>query len=69
MKTKSTRILLIVLLAISCVKNESPKTIDVSKNWRFSADEKNIDISENWEAVDFDDSQWKTIDTGIKWEE
>ncbi len=57
-----------LLMAASCVKNDSPKTIDLTKNWRFSPDEKNIGMSEKWYAVDFDDSKWNTIDAGKDWE-
>ncbi len=68
MKTKTALILVIVLLAISCVKNDSPKTIDLTTNWKFSPDEKNIGMSEKWYASNFDDSQWDTIEAGKDWE-
>ncbi len=51
------------------MKNDSPETIDILKNWRFSPDEYNIGKSENWQAIDYDDSQWDKLDAGIKWEE
>jgi hypothetical protein len=62
-------ILLILILTTSCVKNDSPKNIDLEKNWRFSPDEKNIGKSEKWYSVNFDDSQWAMIDAGKRWED
>ena len=69
MKTKLSLLLFILTLTIACVKNDSPITIDLSKEWRFSPDENNIGISEKWYAVNFDDSQWDTLDAGKKWED
>ena len=66
-KTKLSIILLILVITISCVKNESPETIDISKNWKFAPDENNIGTSEKWQTIDFDDSKWNTIDAGKKW--
>jgi len=64
MKTKLSIILLILTLTISCVKNDSPETIDLVKNWRFSPDENNIGIPEKWFSLNFDDIHWDTIDAG-----
>ncbi len=69
MKIKLSLLLFIFTMTLSCVKNNSQKTIDISKKWRFSADEKNIGISEKWYSVDFDDSQWTILDAGKKWED
>jgi len=68
MKQKLVFILLMLAITISCVKNDSPKTIDLTTNWKFSPDEKYIGVSEDWYAVNFDDSQWNTIDAGKRWE-
>ena len=57
MKLKLSIILIILAITISCVKNDSPNTIGLSKNWKFSPDEKNIGMSDKWYAIDFDDSQ------------
>jgi hypothetical protein len=54
---------------MSCDKNSSPKTIDLSKSWMFSPDENNIGVSEKWYTMSFDDSQWDILDAGKKWEE
>ena len=62
-------ILLAFILTTSCAKNDSLKTIDLEKNWRFSPDEKNIGKSEKWYAVDFDDSNWAVLDAGKRWED
>jgi len=69
MKTKVSLLLFILTLAISCRDNPSPETIDISKNWRFSPDEKNIGTSEKWSAESFNDSQWAILDAGKKWED
>jgi len=69
MKTKLSLLLFILTFTISCVKNDSTKTIDISKKWQFSPDENNVGMSEKWYAVNFDDSLWDTLDAGIRWEE
>ena len=69
MKTKLSLILFILTLTMSCIKTDSPQTIDLLKNWRFSPDENNIGISEKWYTINFDDSQWDTLDAGKRWEE
>jgi hypothetical protein len=51
----------------SAIKTD--KNIDLSKEWRFSPDENDIGTREKWFATNFDDSQWKLLDAGIKWEE
>jgi len=47
---------------------ESSETIDLSKNWRFSPDEKNVGFSGKWYSVSYNDSQWDQIDAGESWE-
>ena len=71
MKTekKLSFFLFILTLTMSCVNNDSSETIDLSKNWQFSPDEKNIGITEKWYAVDFNDSHWDKLDAGKRWEE
>jgi hypothetical protein len=56
-------------LTSSCVKNDFPKTIDLTTNWQFSPDEKSIGMSDKCCSIDFDDSKWNTIDAGERWEE
>ncbi|NOX65944.1 MAG: hypothetical protein GXO85_09145, partial [Chlorobi bacterium] len=46
------------------MKNDSPETIDLTTNWKFSPDEKSIGMSDKWYSIDFDDTQWNTIDAG-----
>jgi hypothetical protein len=62
-------IFLLFIFTTSCVKNSLPETIDLEKNWRFSADENNIGKSEKWYAIDFDDSKWAVLDAGQRWED
>ena len=68
-KTKLSIILLMLAITVSCVKNDSPKTIDLSKNWHFSPDEKNVGISEEWFSHNFDDTKWDILDAGTIWED
>jgi len=44
-----------LMLTVSCMKHNSPKTIDLTKDWRFSPDENNIGISEKWYAIRLND--------------
>ena len=69
MKLKLSLLLFIITLTLSCVKNESPETIDISKSWKFAPDESNKALDEEWFATTFDDSKWNTINAGTKWEE
>ncbi len=69
MEAKLRTILLILAITISCVKNDSPKTIDLSKNWKFAPDKESIGMSDKWYSIDFDDSKWNPIDAGERWEE
>jgi len=69
MKSKLTLLLFILTLVLSCVEDHSPRTIDISKNWHFSPDKNNTGIYEKWYAVSFDDSQWRILDTGKRWED
>ncbi len=42
--------------------------IDIEKDWKFGLDPKNIGISEEWYLPKFDDSDWKPIQAGLRWE-
>ena len=66
--TKLSFIIFILTLVVSCVKINLPETIDLTTSWKFAPDEKNIGMSEKWFSVNFDDSQWNTIDAGKSWE-
>jgi hypothetical protein len=69
MKMKLALIILILTVSLSCVNSNTQKTIDLSKNWKFSPDRDNTGTSEKWFTIDFDDSNWNKIDAGIKWED
>ena len=69
MKMSLGFMLFILLITTAWSNNDTPKTVDISKGWRFSPDEKNSGISEKWYAIDFDDSKWDIIDAGKPWEE
>ena len=66
---KIIHFLLILLLVAACMKNDSPETINLSTNWRFSPDENNIGKSEKWYLPNFDDTNWIKIDAGKRWED
>ncbi len=68
MKTKLLTIVLF-LIFIGCQQNNSPKTIDLSQNWKFSPDPKSVGDAEKWYAVDFDDSHWDSLNAGQRWED
>jgi alpha-glucosidase (family GH31 glycosyl hydrolase) len=42
--------------------------IDIKKDWKFAIDPKDIGLSNEWYSTKFDDSKWKTIQAGNKWE-
>jgi hypothetical protein len=68
MKTKW--FLLVFLLTLwGCQSNHTPQTIDLSDNWKFSPDKQNIGTTEKWYTVDFDDSNWDTLNAGLRWED
>ncbi|MCA9733292.1 MAG: family 16 glycosylhydrolase [Deferribacteres bacterium] len=68
MKPKLIILLSILLLPFACQIQETPPTIDLSKNWRFSPDENNIGEANKWYSDSFDDSQWDMLDAGERWE-
>ena len=78
MKNLSVLLLLLALFPVSYWEQEkiiekkkileSPDTIDLSKSWHFSPDEKDIGMSEKWYALNYDDSQWDILDAGKQWE-
>ena len=68
MKTKLLTIALF-LIFIGCQQNNSPKAIDLSQNWKFSPDPKSVGEAGKWYAVDFDDSQWDSLNAGLRWED
>ncbi len=69
MKTKFFIILIFILNVAGCCKPDVPGTIDLSKSWRFSPDRHSEGITEKWYAAGFDDSDWDTLDAGIRWED
>ncbi len=67
--SKIILIFFIVSVFISCKNDNTNNSIDLEKNWKFSPDKINVGISEKWYAVDFNDSQWDTLDGGVRWED
>ncbi len=62
-------IVFFIFLFFGCQQSKSPKTIDLSYNWRFSPDKSNIGVSEKWYSINFDDSNWDILEAGKRWEE
>ena len=68
MKSKLFIMLTVIIALAGCQQSNGPKTIDLSESWKFSPDTNNIGDKEKWYSVDYDDSQWKIIDAGQRWE-
>ncbi len=66
---KLSLILFTLLMMIHNTTAQSPETIDLSKNWRFSPDKQNIGMGEKWYTLDFDDTHWSILDAGKRWED
>ncbi len=62
MKTKIEHSIILLLVISSIVFTQSPKTIDLSKDWHFAPDKKNIGMVQKWYSTDFDDSHWGITD-------
>ncbi len=61
--------LIIFGLMAGCRQPETPETMDISKDWRFSPDTANAGITEEWYSTAFDDSGWDILEAGKRWEE
>ncbi len=66
---KLQAVLVLLVLVMGCQQTRAPKTIDLSDNWRFSPDRENVGMSEKWYAPNFDDSDWDTLNAGLRWED
>ncbi|MEN8192385.1 MAG: family 16 glycosylhydrolase [Bacteroidota bacterium] len=69
MKTKIITLLIAILLVTACQQQDSQKTIDLSKDWKFSTDENNVGMTEKWYSSNYDDSKWDMLDAGKRWED
>ena len=69
MKIKSVFIALSLIWIFGCQQHNTIETIDLSENWLFSPDENKIGVAEEWYSIDYDDSNWDTLDAGIRWED
>jgi len=58
-----------LLLISACARNDSPSTIDLTENWRFSPDKNNIGATEHWQSSQYDDSNWPLLSAGKRWED
>jgi len=69
MNIKFAWFFLIITVLFGCGTNKSPETIDLSKAWKFSPDRKDAGVEEKWFSSDFDDSGWKVVNAGERWED
>lgn len=69
MKTYLLMILIVLAGTVACNRKDSSDTIDLSAGWKFSPDEQDKGLSVKWYAIRFDDSGWKTLDAGKRWED
>jgi hypothetical protein len=44
-------------------------TVQLGSTWRFATDPGDEGLSARWYAADFDDSNWKTLLSGLSWEQ
>lgn len=63
-----TTLLLLVLTISGCIQDNAPESIELTKDWHFSPDTQNIGSTKKWFTIDFDDSEWKILQAGDKWE-
>ncbi|MCK5861870.1 MAG: family 16 glycosylhydrolase [Candidatus Hydrogenedentes bacterium] len=58
-----------LLLLAGCQHSRVSETIDLFESWHFAPDEQGVGFAEEWHSPQFDDSQWDTIDAGLRWED
>jgi len=69
MKTKVKYSIILLLVITYSIFAQSPKIIDLSKNWHFAPDKEQIGTVQKWYSNNFDDSHWDIIDAGKRWED
>ena len=69
MKTRFLAIMVAFIVLYGCQSQKAPETIDISKNWKFMPDKENAGMNGKWFSTGYDDSAWKTIDAGLRWED
>ena len=69
MKARLGLVVVLGALLFACQGWRTPRTLDISKNWRFAPDRGDQGLAEKWYAPDFDDSAWDTLDAGMRWED
>ncbi len=67
--TKLNLLLLFLMVVTACRRETAPGTLDISQQWLFSPDTAGIGEQKQWYVVDYNDSDWITIDAGRRWEE
>ncbi len=45
------------------------QVIDIADEWKFSTDPEAAGEQQQWASVDFDDSKWKILNAGMRWED
>ncbi len=63
------RIGIVVSFLLAYVANAATDAIDLSTGWVFRTDPGNEGVDGGWMKPDFDDSGWKPIKVGVRWED
>jgi len=69
MKRNSKLLVFLTAFVVACGGVRAPRSIDISRDWRFAPDKDNRGLAEKWFAAGFDDSSWDTLDAGLRWED
>jgi hypothetical protein len=66
---KATICIVSLLLLAGCQHARIAETISMTDSWRFAPDEANSGPAADWHTPQFNDSQWDTLDAGLRWED
>jgi len=58
-----------LLLLVGCQHARVAETISMAEAWRFAPDEAGSGLAADWHTPQFNDSQWDTINAGLRWED
>ncbi len=58
-----------VLFFTGCHTRQAPMTLDIHRDWKFSPDTGDVGVRQKWFAANYDDSKWKLLQAGSRWED
>lgn len=58
-----------LILALACSAAPAEDTLDLSSGWLFRPDPKDEGVASNWMSSELDESEWKPIRVGARWED